>query len=232
MHKDNKNGFSQLFRGGEAEIRSMAVHNKHEGKEVGRVQEGGTAMMLYGPLIEQYDMDQSGRDETGLGRWVFMTFVGEGGLVTRVVCCYNSCYNKNQVSKTSYQQQRRYFINKEHDDTCPRKRFLQDLLALLKGWREQGDRIIVCMDANEHIYQKSIGKALTDVDGLRMREVVGEFTGQKIGPTYIGCGGSGCLCDACWLRSWRSPTISSRLPSLILGRECSTQNHKSTVKTA
>ena len=41
------------------------------------------------------------------------------------------------------------------------------------------------MDANEHIYQKSIGKALTDADGLNMREVVGEFTGQKIGPTYF-----------------------------------------------
>ena len=43
--------------------------------------------------------------------------------------------------------------------------------------------MIVCMDAYEHIYQKSIGKTLTDEDGLNMREVVGEFTGQKIGPT-------------------------------------------------
>ena len=68
---------------------------------------------------------------------------------------------------------------------CPRRRFLQDLLVLLKGWREQGDRIIVCMDANEHIYQKSIGKALMDEHGLNMREVVGEFTGQKIAPTYF-----------------------------------------------
>ena len=46
MHKDNKNGFSQLFRGGEADIRTIAAHNRHEGKEVGRVQEGGTAMLL------------------------------------------------------------------------------------------------------------------------------------------------------------------------------------------
>lgn len=141
----------------------------------------------------------SGRDETGLGRWVFMTFVGEGGIVTRVVCCYNRCYNKNQVSRTSYQQQRRYFINKEHDDTCPRKRFLQHLLVLLKGWREQGDRIIVCMDANEHIYQKNIGRALTDVDGLKMREVVGEFTGEKIGPTYFR--GSKPI-DAIWITAY------------------------------
>lgn len=68
---------------------------------------------------------------------------------------------------------------------CPRKQFLQDLLMLFKGWREQSNRTIVCMDAYEHIYQKSIGKSLTDEDGLNMREVVGEFTGQKIGPTYF-----------------------------------------------
>jgi precorrin-4 methylase len=54
MHKDNKNGFSQMFKGGEAEIRSVSAHNMHKGKDVGRTQEGGTAMMLYGTLIEQY----------------------------------------------------------------------------------------------------------------------------------------------------------------------------------
>jgi hypothetical protein len=68
MHKDNKNGFSQLFRGGEADIRSVAAHNKHEGKEIGRVQEGGTAMLAFGQLTEQYDMEESGKDKSGLGR--------------------------------------------------------------------------------------------------------------------------------------------------------------------
>jgi hypothetical protein len=130
-------------------------------------------------------MEESGRDESGLGRWVYMTFIGEGGLVTRVVCSYNPCYNKNATSHTSYQQHRWYFINKEHDNTCPRMRFKQDLVRLLEKWREQGDRIIVCMDANEDIYRKSIGKTLTDEEGLNMREVVGEYTGQKIGATYF-----------------------------------------------
>jgi hypothetical protein len=31
-------------------------------------------MVLFGELIEQFDMEASGRDETGLGRWVVMTF--------------------------------------------------------------------------------------------------------------------------------------------------------------
>ena len=74
MHKDNRNGFSQMFKGGEAEIRSVVAHNVHEGKEVGRVQEGGTALLCYGTLIEQYVVEESGKDESGLGRWVVMTF--------------------------------------------------------------------------------------------------------------------------------------------------------------
>ncbi len=35
------------------------------------------------------------------------------------------------------------------------------------------------------VCKKLIGKALTDVDGLVMVEVVGDFTGQRIGPTYF-----------------------------------------------
>ncbi len=43
-----------------------------------------------------------------------------------------------------------------------------------------------CMSQRElrHL-KKSIGKALTDTDGLSMKEIVEEFTGQKIGPTFF-----------------------------------------------
>ena len=67
----------------------------------------------------------------------------------------------------------------------PRDKFYEDLIALLTKWREGGDRIIVCLDANENIYSKRIGKALTEVDGLAMKEVVGEYTGEKLGATHF-----------------------------------------------
>ena len=41
------------------------------------------------------------------------------------------------------------------------------------------------MDANEDIYNRSIGKALTDAARLGMKEVVSTFTGQKIGATFF-----------------------------------------------
>jgi hypothetical protein len=52
-------------------------------------------------------------------------------------------------------------------------------------WQKDGDRLIVCLDANKHIYKKSISKALTDIKGLAMKEVVGEFTRTPIGSTFF-----------------------------------------------
>ena len=41
------------------------------------------------------------------------------------------------------------------------------------------------MDANEHIYRKSLGRILTNPAGLAMSEVVGDFTGEQLGATYF-----------------------------------------------
>ena len=46
----------------------MVAHNRHKGKEAGRAQEGGTAALVFGQLIEQYDFVASSRDECDLGR--------------------------------------------------------------------------------------------------------------------------------------------------------------------
>ena len=42
-----------MFRGGEADIQLISAHNVHE--NIGRFQEVGTSMLLYGPLVDQYD---------------------------------------------------------------------------------------------------------------------------------------------------------------------------------
>ena len=72
------------FEGGEAEIRSVVAHNVHE--HVGRVQEGEGSMLLFGSLIQKFAVDHSGKDNTGLGRWCYMTFYGSEGIKIRVVC--------------------------------------------------------------------------------------------------------------------------------------------------
>ncbi len=65
-HKRNCNGFNQLFKGGEAAVQSVVAHNVHE--NIGRTQQGGTSLLLFGHLTEQLDHDESGKDDTGLGR--------------------------------------------------------------------------------------------------------------------------------------------------------------------
>ena len=116
-------------------------------------QQGGTSLLLFGHLTEQLDYDESGKDDTGLGRWSVMTLKGEG-VRTRIVCGYNPCGNGKINSGTTYQQHRRYWVMQRKDLTCPWKRFHDDLVAQLIKWREEGDRLVVCLDANEDIHKK------------------------------------------------------------------------------
>ncbi len=57
-HKANHNGFRQMFNGGETELRAIAAHNIN--KDAGKFQEGGTAILAFGDLIEQFDPNSSG----------------------------------------------------------------------------------------------------------------------------------------------------------------------------
>jgi hypothetical protein len=75
-HKANCNGFNQFFKGGKAAIQSIVSHNVHE--NFGKTQQGGTSMIMFGPITEQIDFKRSGKDNNGLGRWTAMTLQGEG----------------------------------------------------------------------------------------------------------------------------------------------------------
>jgi len=144
-----------MFNRGETDLRAIASHNVHE--SVGKYQEGSTAVLSYGNLLQQFDQEGSGRDDLALGRWTHMRFVGEDRIVTRVICGYSPCANKKKDSGTVYQQHRRHLINKLKDDTCPRARFWEDLLRQMKQWRKDGERLILCLDANENIYVENWG---------------------------------------------------------------------------
>ena len=120
-HKDNINGMGHMFNEGEAEIRTQTRHNVHE--NVGRRQIGVTSLLLYGPLIEQYTFEASVKDDTGLGRWVVMTLQGSDGVTTWIVCGYNPCSTPRRAIHSTYQQHRRYLVNRENNLMCPCTRF-------------------------------------------------------------------------------------------------------------
>jgi hypothetical protein len=95
-HKDNRNCWSQLFRGGGADVRSVVAHNVHEADRIGRVQEGGTGLLMFGPLTEYLDMPGSEKDITGLRRWTTMLLKGGTGVQTRIICSYNPCRSNRE----------------------------------------------------------------------------------------------------------------------------------------
>ncbi len=86
--KNNKNcnGFNQLFKGGEAAVQSIVAHNVHN--IFGKEQQGGTRLIMFGPITEQLDFNESGKDDMGLGCWTVMTLQRDG-VQTGIVCGYN-----------------------------------------------------------------------------------------------------------------------------------------------
>ena len=114
-----------------------------------------------------------------------MLLRGEDGMRTMIVCRYNPCQSGKKATNSSYQQHRRHVTKKEKSRTCPRERFRKDLIKQLIKWRVGGDRLLVCLDANERIYKKKLGKALMERESLGMIEVVGTFTGQEISATLF-----------------------------------------------
>jgi hypothetical protein len=97
-------------------VQSVVAHNINE--NIGRTQQGGTSLLLFGHLTKQLDHDGSGRDDMGLRRWSVMTLKGVG-IRTRIVCGYNPCGSGKLNSGTTYQQHQRFWVTQRKDLTCP-----------------------------------------------------------------------------------------------------------------
>jgi hypothetical protein len=55
----------------------------------------------------------------------------------------------------------------------------------MKQWQAAGKHLVLCLDANENIYRAELGQQLTDLHGLGMKEVVGDFTGRQLSATFF-----------------------------------------------
>ncbi len=141
------------------------------------MQEGGTGTICFGECTEY--IKKVGRDKAGLGRWSWILMGGTTGHNTRIITAYKPCKNKNVDSGTSYQQQRRYFITRKKDLTCPLVLFRRDLIKQLKEWQTAGDKIILFMDHNKHVTKGALEKALGDRDRLDLREAIIHHMGKS-----------------------------------------------------
>lgn len=161
---------ASLLRHGHQPLRSVASYNKLEGKNkaMGRTQRGGTATII-GDQLSSYVKD-SGVDHTGLGRWSWYLLEGSADHRTRVITAYAPCGGSTSKESTVFSQHHRY-IQKKGLKTNPKKMFGDDLLAALRRWKGQGDRLVLMMDANENVLQGHLCRQL-QADDIDMVEVV------------------------------------------------------------
>jgi hypothetical protein len=81
---------------------------------------------------------------------------------TRIVVGYNVGKPKTRLLGSVYQQQLRY-IQEEDLDTNPHALMRTDLIELLKTWLQQGDRILLYMDANANVITGPLCSRLADL---------------------------------------------------------------------
>jgi hypothetical protein len=74
---------------------------------------------------------------------------------------------------------------KTNDLTCPRMLFRQHLTTTIAKWRDAGERIVLFMAHNEHVYHGMLGKALSNREGLNLQEVILKQTGTPTGATFF-----------------------------------------------
>ena len=68
-----------------------------------------------------------GVNSSGLGRWCWIRFRGEEGIVSRIITAYQPVRLRRVAGINCYAQQRRYFLNKG-DKGCPLDKFKHDLI--------------------------------------------------------------------------------------------------------
>ena len=143
------------------EIRCATAHNIHSPKS-SLGQPGGTGLLLTQSIMEYaHDMEV---DPRGLGRWTSCKLHHTPEHVTRLVVAYCPCTgSKDKGLKTVYRQHLT-FIQKEQLDRTPYQLFFDDLILQLKKWRSHGERLILCIDLNEHCLRGKISRRLGSED--------------------------------------------------------------------
>jgi hypothetical protein len=178
----NKNNFKQMFQW-EIACTAVASYNTHKGKHAARVQEGGTGAVCFGDATGY--IKKVGKGEVGLGCWSWILFGELDGHNTQLITAYNPCKNKNVNLSASYQQQCRYFIMRKKDLTCLLTLFHQHFTTASWKWRAAGERIILFMDQNEHVFDGALGKTLSNKEGLNLSEVILQHTGARTSATFF-----------------------------------------------
>ena len=161
---DEANSMWERTRNKYRSCKSVTRHNTND-PPTNPLQYGGTGMMAVNEAVSR--IVGIGGDTTGLGRWSWTRLQGQNNTHVRVISAYRPCTNNSDIGST-YQQHLRYFRSMGNF-ADPRDLFLDHLATAIGEWQNDGDSIILGMDANQDIRAPSIKHFC---DALHLSETV------------------------------------------------------------
>ena len=163
------------------ECRTTTAFNERS-PHVSRAQQGGTGILLTHSILEYGRHCE--QDPRRLGRWTSWVLSHNPTHRVRLVIAYCPGKSKPKGPKTVYWQHMNH-IHIIGKDTSPYQMFADDLARQLKIWRRAGDRIILCMDANEHVLRGPLAKRFQAQD-IELTEATHTFWPSNTEPnTHI-----------------------------------------------
>ena len=161
--------------------RSSTAHNSRQSERHGIHQQGGVGLILMNEIVPYYK--KGSKDFRHLGRWDSAIISGCQGHRTRLVQVYAVRPEYSEEMGSVCQQQVRYMQESDIYGVTPRQLFESDFLNQLRVWRNQGDRLIVMMDANEHVLTGRMCRQLANED-INLREITQDFHGSLCPNTH------------------------------------------------
>eukprot|EP00957_Ditylum_brightwellii_P088104 6711407-Ditylum_brightwellii.AAC.1 len=104
---------------------------------IGQKQPGGACIGINGNSVGA--LVQSGKDDTGLGRWVYACIGGREQRKLYIVVAYRPCKQSNPGDSIVNAQQKRLLIQQGETNPNPRKTWCKDMLRQIEIWAKHGE---------------------------------------------------------------------------------------------
>jgi hypothetical protein len=162
--------------------RNHLVHscNKHDTSKK-QTLFGSTAQISTG--ASSHRAIASGADPSGLGRWVCTLFAGQDKKKLQVISGYRPNPDHADRTGSMYLQHERR-LRATGDNRNPRRAFIKDLSKQLELWMDEGEMIILGLDANDNVRTGDVNamlriKGLVDVHAAKHPHLATESTCDK-----------------------------------------------------
>jgi hypothetical protein len=152
-NKRHRDGFQKLLvkAFGSARVDFSTTKDKFE---TSPFKPGGTASVALGKMVHRVVKTRG--DDTGCGRWSYITFNGKDNKHITVINAYRVCSHRDPGDTAAYKQQQ--CIQYAYDELRPyvldpNKQTLIDLQCFVQELQQEGDEVILFLDANQDEHQ-------------------------------------------------------------------------------